>query len=496
MMRGVYVRDLACYQKLPEQERIKARLKGDTMFAVPDGLKEEMAGTLLDYIRSRGETLSLDSMRAQLWAFNTLVRFLSERFPDLERIGDEDLCVMERSLKSWMVKNGYALTGKHNRLNMDEAEIRKSPLLCELERIFRYCEQKTDTLETSKDVWEIDKLPFKIRQNPSRRVKTIRFTQIVQKEIREEVKHAFQVTGRYLSCDSLRGQLRAMKRLSIFLADSAPSITSLVMLDREIIEEYLTSLNTGKIGKKSMRSELSALNSLLSSAALILDAPHLKELFFHGDLSERGRIRGYRSYDDEELKMWNDAIRALPEQVARAMVIHELLGNRISETLTLKSDCLCMRGGYLKARVFQVKTQRTVYKPANETVKGLIERSISYTAEHYGPRQYIFVSDKDPEKPMSYGTIQYQMMKLVRQKQLRNENGELYGVGTHAFRHTMGKKLTQLHVDDETIAQLLGHSGLGSIDRYRKFGSKVLAEETRQVRARKDELIGEIMKEW
>jgi hypothetical protein len=37
-------------------------------------------------------------------------------------------------------------------------------------------------------------------------------------------------------------------------------------------------------------------------------------------------------------------MKKLPSQVARVMVIHQLLGNRISETLTLKQDCLCIRG--------------------------------------------------------------------------------------------------------------------------------------------------------
>ena len=78
----------------------------------------------------------------------------------------------------------------------------------------------------------------------------------------------------------------------------------------------------------------------------------------------------------------------------------------------------------------------------------------------------------------------------------RDENGELYGVGTHSFRHTMGQRLTQMHIDDETIAALLGRSGTGSVGRYRSFGSKALADETRQKRSKYSDVINNVRKEW
>ena len=147
-------------------------------------------------------------------------------------------------------------------------------------------------------------------------------------------------------------------------------------------------------------------------------------------------------------------------------------------------------------RIFQIKRQNTVYKPANETVVKLIEKSAAYTREHFGQEEYVFVSQEDPKKPMSYASIQYQMMKLIREKNLTDANGEYYGVGTHIFRHTMGQRLTQMHIDDKTIASLLGHSGTGSVDKYRRFGSKALADETRETRRKYDSVINQVRKEW
>ena len=495
-MKKIYIRDLACYRRLSEEERKGARVSGDTCLEIPSAVSENMQDLLCRYITWRGEKLSLDSMRAETWQFRTLSRFLAERHADLEQLYDLSPEDLTRSLKVWMVKNGYALTGIHSRKNADTAEVRNSPLLLYLKSLCRFAENEKEKPEMEKDIWTISKLGFEVRDNPVKPARTLNFEPIRQRQILEETKLAFSTTIRYLSVNTLNQQLGAMKRFSLFLDRKHPDVRSAKDLSRDILEDYLIYLNTQVTGKKSFRSELTGLKSLIDTIALCEDDVTLHELFLPGDATDRGRIKGYRAYSDAEVKMWNEAIRSLPPQIARVLVIHQLLGNRIGETLTLTQDCICKRGGHVKVRVFQIKKQNTVYKPAGEKVRALIEKACSVTNERYGKRRYIFVSDKDPDRPMTYGTIKYHLMKLVREMDLRNENGELYGVGTHAFRHTLGKRLTQMHYDDKTIAQLLGHSGLESINRYRTFGSTVLAKETRTLREWKGGLIEDIAKEW
>ena len=495
-MRQLRIKELACYQRLTDEQKERARLRGDTAFAVPQKLDDDLQEQLLSYIRFRGETLSIDSLRGELWTFHAICRFFLDRHPGMKDVCSVPEKDLERSLKAWMMVNGYALNHVHEKLVTDEKEVRISTLITFLRKLYSYSRKEEDVPETDKDIWRIEKLPFAIRGNPVKSVRTFNFTPIIQDGIRREVKDVFITTGRYLSIGTLLQQLHAVKRLAAFLLDRYPKVTSLTMLDREMIEDFLTYLNTEATGKKSFRSELASLKSVLDTLSLIKEEPKLQGLFVEGDITDRGRIRGYRAYSDEEVKMWNEAIRTLPEQVARALVIHQLLGNRISETLTLKQDCICKRGGHAKVRVFQVKRQNTVYKPANETVIKLIEKSAAYTRKHFGQEEYVFVNGKDPGKPMSYACIQYQLMKLIREKNLRDANGQLYGVGTHSFRHTMGQRLTQMHIDDKTIASLLGHSGTGSVGKYRSFGSKALADETRNKRNKYDSVLKDVRKGW
>ena len=87
-------------------------------------------------------------------------------------------------------------------------------------------------------------------------------------------------------------------------------------------------------------------------------------------------------------------------------------------------------------------------------------------------------------------------MALIHENDLRDDNGELFGVGTHLFRHTYGRKLTEMHVDDTTIAKLLGHANNSSVKYYRKMSNTALADETRDMRNSMDEILQNLIKGW
>ncbi|MFR8122417.1 MAG: hypothetical protein ACLU77_11910 [Waltera sp.] len=55
-------------------------------------------------------------------------------------------------------------------------------------------------------------------------------------------------------------------------------------------------------------------------------------LFLNRDIPPARRGE-FRTYSDEELKRLNAAIVEMDEQTARIMIIHQMLGTRISDTL-------------------------------------------------------------------------------------------------------------------------------------------------------------------
>ena len=138
----------------------------------------------------------------------------------------------------------------------------------------------------------------------------------------------------------------------------------------------------------------------------------------------------------------------------------------------------------------------TYIKPISRELAMLIQKAIRYTKEKYGETEYIFVSDKNPERPMQYSALQGRVIRLIYREDIRDDNGRIFGFGTHMYRHMYGVRLTEMHLDDWTIARLLGHSSLVNVKYYRKMSNQTLADETRQARHQMSLKILECLDGW
>ena len=492
-MNRVYVKDLECFKKAREKPKwISPEACFDLDLLPTDGLKGEWR----EYLLERGRQLSAGSIRAELWPYHVLCRFLKDRYPALQSFREADSSEMFRELKKWMMKNGYCLTANRYRREFGRTVVGQSPVYLALKRFCEYFLPEEEGSESEKDRWDLSLLGFAVRNNPVHPIKSFNFTGIHQTGIREEVKKACYVTLRYLAVATVHQQLRAVKRLSDFLQETHPDVRSLLHLEREQLEEYLIRINTEDLGKKSFRSELSSLKSLLEMVGRIYEKDTLVHLFLPDDLPPHERPAFPAVYSDGELLRLNGEIRKMQEQIVRVIMLQQILANRISETLTLKQDCLVRRSGHWMVRIFEIKTQRTCYKPANPDVIKLIRAAAEYTRNRYGMTEYLFVNDRNPSEPMKYDYLQYHLMAMIRESDLCDDEGNPFGVWTHRFRHSFARRTTEMHVDDITIARLLGQRGSGAVRYYRTFGSQAMAEETREIRRSMDDILFAVSKEW
>lgn len=169
-----------------------------------------------------------------------------------------------------------------------------------------------------------------------------------------------------------------------------------------------------------------------------------------------------------------DEVRMLDNQNA-------LLFIRGERPILDAKDCLYKHDRQDMIIIYQPKTRR-YEKPISRELAQLIGKAVSYANEHYPESIYIFADENKPERPISYQTLQDKVLRMIYEKDIRDDSGKLFGFGTHMFRHCYGVKLTELHVDDWTIAKLLGHKGVKSVQYYRKMSNQRLADETREVR--------------
>jgi integrase len=334
------------------------------------------------------------------------------------------------------------------------------------------------------------------RIDPTRHIDTINFTKIKQDKMRQEVKKIVLVKVQEQALSTVLAEISGMNFLSAYLKERYPEVESILEVNRDVIEDFLVYVNTEASGRKSYRTVLHHIKSVILTASLVYERKELQTLFFVDDIPTEP-YRLYKYYSDEEFKRLVNAIVDMDVQVGRMLMLHILLGTRISEALTLEQDCLYKTdSGSWMIKIKQIKNGRSYCKPVNKDVIDLIQVAIQYTTEHFGKQKYIFVTENNPSEPMQYSRVQYQIMALIVKEDLRNDNGELFGVGTHLFRHNYGKTLTEAGVDDITCAKLLGHADTHSLRYYRRTTKDRMAEETLNIRKLYQNAISEAIKEW
>ncbi|MDO4170574.1 MAG: tyrosine-type recombinase/integrase [Lachnospiraceae bacterium] len=491
----IKLRELECYQKSSEEMKNHKLVNPERGFELTYYPTKEIQKEMEEFIFYRGQNITVLSIRAEIYPFNQMGKFLCNVFPELKSFKGSKLKSLEQKYKAWLLDHHKNISQTRKRLDTGKIVVRDVDGIRYLRKVHKYFNSSNKTYSFESDKWILDQLEIPLKQNPVKIVKTITFDSIPQEEIKETIKKVMLLHLKKKSVGTVCLEMTAVRRFTMWLDKEWPSIKSLDKIDRDVIEEYLIHTNTEACKRKSYKKELSHLKSVLNTAAVILENPVIGNLFFKYDTGKEPE-KIFQSYSDKEIIRLNRAIAQRDEQIARILILHQLLGTRISETLTLTKDCLYKKGDQWFVHIYQIKTRKSYEKPVNDDVKKLIEKSILYTQEHFGMRNYIFVSKINPDMPMTYATIQYQLMAMIREQDLRDDHGNLFGVGTHIWRYTYGKKLTELNVDDLTIAKLLGHANISCVKYYRKMGDIKLEKDTREAREAMDKILRDITKEW
>lgn len=480
----LYYRELECYGKAPEA-LLKAIGKKD-YYDLSQLPSETMKCEFAQYLRKRSEQVSLNTIQHDKACFNQCCEFFKTRrnLPDSLLGWEENRWIT--LLKAWMLQKGIPLTTKHTSVYGNTHRV-DAPLLRYLKRIITFLQPEDLRPEHEKDIWHLDQLDIPISENPIYKTATLNFTAIRQDGIREEAKQAIYLHLKYEKMGTVKREMTSLRQFSRYLQAKNLPLQSCAEIDRALIEEYLIHKATDGSSGHSHADDILKLRSVLESIGKIYGYPHLEQLFINTDIPPEVEPE-FKTYSDGELKRLNAHITKLDEQIARCLVIHQMLGTRISDTLTLQRDCLFRINGQDMIRIQQVKTN-TFQKPVSAELATLIQKAIGYTEQRYGETTYIFVDEKDTSRPLQYTTIKHKVLRLIRKENLRDDEGNPFKFGTHMFRRSYGVKLTEMHLDDWTIAKLLGHKGTHVVMQYRKMSNQVMADETRKARAEQTRIL-------
>lgn len=490
MKNKYFIREMPCYTKeTPEQRKKIPPGAFYHLKALPtEGLRNEF----YTFLKKRGREMAATTMYSELWRYDAVSTFLAKRAKRVQSLTEREPDVWLRQLRAWMLEEGYHLTVSAVSEYGTE-KVMPSTVIRYFRMIITELVPEDERMEVEKDVWEIRKLDIPVKENLIRNDLTLNFTRIPQPDIREETKKGIYVNLRSEAVDTIRKEIHAIQRFAGYLEEKYPRLHSCQEINREILEEYLVWFRT-EIRKKDYRAELTRLRSILDSIGKVYGYRHLQLLFLNTDIPSTPQAE-FRTYTDWEIRKFNAAVAKLDIQIARLLVIHQMLGTRISDTLTLWTDCLFEQKQVPMIRIRQMKTN-TYIKPINRELKELIELAIAETKKRYGETKYIFVREEDPTKPMKYGTLQGKIMAMIQKEQLKDGNGKLFGFNTHMFRHYYGSKITEMDLDDWTLAKLFGHKSIKSVKYYRRMSNHRLAEDTRAIRERKSQIIAEHLDGW
>lgn len=493
----IKIKELEAYKNASREEKESKLVSPERGFDIPDVLSDGIKKELEDFIVEKGRKNKLSSLRSYLYPHKQLCQWLIERQIDLQGFSGVDEKALINDARIWLGLKGKHLKQVRKNTATGNNVTEDAELIKYLRMILRYFNKLPESFDFTSDTWFVKTIPVKLKRiDPTRHVDTINFSKIHQEKMRYEVKEIVLVKVQEQALSTVMAEITGMNFLSSYLKERYPEVGSLLDLNRDIIEDFLVFVNTEASGRKSYRTVLHHIKSVILTASLLYERKELQTLFFVDDIPTES-YRLYRYYSDAEFKRLTEAIVEMDVQVGRMLMLHVLLGTRISDALTLKQDCLHQNdSGSWMIKIKQIKNGRSYCKPVNDDVIRLIKAAAQYTTEHFGKKEYIFVNEENPDEPMQYARVQYQLMAMIAKKDLRNDAGELFGVGTHLFRHNHGKTLTEAGVDDIICAKLLGHADTHSLRYYRRTTNNRMAEETLNVRNIFNDVISETVKEW
>ena len=493
----IKIKELEAYKVASREEKESKLISAERGFDIPDALSDGIKKELEDFLLEKGRENKLSSMRSYLYPHKQLCQWMVERHTDLQSFYGADEKGLIHDARIWLGLKGKNLKQVRKNTATGNNVTEDAELIKYLRMILRYFNKLPESFDFTSDIWLVKIIPVKLKRiDPTRHVDTLNFSKIYQDKMRHEVKKIVLVKVQEQALSTVMAEISGMNFFSAYLKERYPEVGSLLDLNRDIIEDFLVYVNTEASGRKSYRTVLHHIKSMILTASLVYERKALQTLFYEDDIPTEP-YRLYKYYSDAEFKRLTEAIVEMDVQVGRMLILHILLGTRISDTLTLKQDCLYQNdSGSWMIKIKQIKSGRSYCKPVNEDVIKLINASVQYTEMHFGKQKYIFVTEDNPAEPMQYSRVQYQIMAMIAKKDLRNDAGELFGVGTHLFRHNYGKTLTEAGVDDITCAKLLGHADTHSLRYYRGTTKDRMAEETLNVRKIFNDVISETVKEW
>ena len=358
-----------------------------------------------------------------------------------------------------------------------------------------------DREEVEKDVWYSKNIRgVKISATSSRKSNVLNFNKIPM-YYRNTVKQYFITIITKKSWSYCSNILTSINEFFYIFYNLGYTDGFIENLDRKDVEKYLFELSLKYADKKTdyWQKFISFIRTFLEyiQIAQYEKAPKkdVSFLIFENDIPSRerdiDRVKRIKFIPEPILKQLDNNIMDLdrPQFIPIYILLRET-GWRGTDILNLRyNNCLeqiwnskeqtynyYLCGEITKTGIAELKIP--IRDKVAEIVQKAIDKAKSLSTEENNPKKYLFntYEGKLKGKPLAKQSLLYAINRLIKEKDIRDVNGELYHFRLHSLRHTRAKEYVEQGMGISIIQQILGHRSLQMTVHYATVSENVLYE--------------------
>lgn len=350
--------------------------------------------------------------------------------------------------------------------------------------------ERAPILPISEDVWDAKAMGIKVL--PTSSTSKLNFTSIHQPWLKELAKRftKFRIKSAY---GTIKNYLRSFNHFSNFLAEKYPEITSIEEIDRNLVINFIVWLvSLGTLNNSGINGNIAKIKTLLEVGNINGWFRTDRYLFTEEDTLKKSKSEP-KYIPPYVLKQLDEHKSKLIPPVRRMVSVLRKTGVRYSELATIPFDCLELdhnnRWWINFTRVKIVKQDR--FPLVDPELLQEIREQQDFLREYFDDNKYLFTAREigsarrggenkfipQHNNVMSGVSFRGYLNRLMRNCNIKDENGKLYKITAHQFRHTFGTEAINNGVSQPVVQRLLGHESPEMTSVYAHIHEETLRKE-------------------
>lgn len=300
--------------------------------------------------------------------------------------------------------------------------------------------------------------------------------------------------------NTVRYRVASLKKFSTYLYLYHSNVVSFEQVTREILLKFCTQ-ELADVKSNTYIGYLSALRKFIEFGNLNSWFTISGNIIISDDYPEnkRGKPRDIPKIVLEQIEK---NLHKIPEPFARMWIVGFFGGMRISELILCPLDCIKQdtRGDWC-ITFWRKKSKEDHVLPISREIAKVIQEQQQYIRQHLGNSfNYLFcgraMGNLDgifkPVANLMYAPALATVINvLIKEEDIRDENGELWNFTSHQLRHTRATYLFETGHEFAVVSSWLGHKIFKTTQKYVHVKDHTLRDETAKVQAKLTNIRGE-----